>query len=68
LLKIKTWRTKWKKVIDKIDEWATWGWVNTKIDKENLSLLKHIIHISKEDTEDYNLAVFTHAMEFFKKT
>jgi hypothetical protein len=24
LLEIKTWGTKWKKVIDKIDEWATW--------------------------------------------
>jgi hypothetical protein len=24
LLEIKTWATKWKRVIDKIDEWATW--------------------------------------------
>jgi hypothetical protein len=24
LLKIRTWGTKWKRVIDKTDEWATW--------------------------------------------
>jgi len=24
LLKIRTWGTKWKKVIDKINEWAAW--------------------------------------------
>jgi hypothetical protein len=38
-----------------------------KIDKENLSLLKHTIHISKEDIEDSNFVMFTHAMDFFKK-
>jgi hypothetical protein len=68
LLKIKTWGTKWKRVIDKITEWATWLWANAKIDRQSLSLLKHTIHISKEDMEDYNLAMFTHAMEIFKKT
>ncbi len=25
------------------------------------------LNISKDDMEDYNLAMFTHAMEFFKK-
>ncbi len=37
-----------------------------KIDKEIFALLKHIIHISKGDMEDYNLAMFTYAMDFFK--
>ncbi len=38
-----------------------------KIDKENLALLKQNVHISKEDMEDYNLVMFTHAMDFFKE-
>jgi hypothetical protein len=38
-----------------------------KIEKENISLLKQIVHISKENMEDYNLAMFTHAMDFFKE-
>jgi hypothetical protein len=38
-----------------------------KINKESLSLLKQIVHISKEDMEDYNLAMFTHAMDLFKE-
>jgi len=37
-----------------------------KIDKESLALLKHTINISKENTEDYNWTMFTHAMDFFK--
>jgi hypothetical protein len=40
--------------IDKIDEWATWQWVNAKINKKNIALLKQTINISKEDMEDYN--------------
>ncbi len=40
---------------------------NVKIDKEIFALLKHTIHISKEDMEDYNLVMFVHAMDFFKK-
>jgi hypothetical protein len=28
LLKIKTWGTKWKRVVDKTDEWAAWRWAN----------------------------------------
>jgi hypothetical protein len=28
--------------------------------------MKQIAHISKENMEDYNLAMFTHAMDFFK--
>jgi alpha-L-arabinofuranosidase len=67
LFKIKTWGTKWKRVINKTDEWAAWRWANVKIDKENLSLLKQIVHISKENMEDYNLAMFTPAVDFFKE-
>jgi hypothetical protein len=67
LFKIKTWGTKWKKVIDKIDEWVAWRWANAKIDKESFTLFKQIVHITKEDMEDYNLVMFTHAMDFFKK-
>jgi hypothetical protein len=40
LFEIKKWGTKWKRVIDKIDEWAAWRWANAKIDKKNLSMLK----------------------------
>jgi len=29
--------------------------------------MKQIINISKDDMEDYNFAMFTHAMDFFKK-
>jgi hypothetical protein len=29
--------------------------------------MKHTAHIFKEDMEDYNLAMFTHAMDFFKE-
>jgi hypothetical protein len=28
--------------------------------------MKQIVNISKDDMEDYNLALFTHAMYFFK--
>jgi hypothetical protein len=38
LLKIKTWGTKWKRAIDKIDECAAWQWANAKIDKETFAL------------------------------
>jgi len=30
-------------------------------------IMKQIMNISKDDMEDYNLAMFTHAMDFFKK-
>ncbi len=53
--------------IDKTNEWTTWQWVNTKIDKESLVLLKQIVNISKEDMEDYNWVMFKHAMDFFKE-
>jgi hypothetical protein len=56
-----------KRVIDKTYEWAAWWCANAKIDKESLSLLKQIVHISKEDMKYYNLAMFTHAMDFFKE-
>jgi hypothetical protein len=41
--------------------------VNVKIDKESLALLKQIINTPKEDMEDYHWAMFTHAMDSFKK-
>jgi hypothetical protein len=59
-------KLEWKKVIDKIDEWAAWQGANAKIDKISLSILKKFINISKEDMEDYNLDMFTHVMESSK--
>jgi hypothetical protein len=35
--------------------------------KNYFTLFKYIINISKEDMEDYNWTIFTHAMDFFKK-
>ncbi len=67
LLEIKTWGTKWKKQIDKTNEWATWRLANVKIDKENLTLLKQIVNILKEYMEDYHQVMFTHAMDFFQE-
>jgi hypothetical protein len=29
--------------------------------------MKQTMNISKDDMEDYNLAMFTHAMDFFKE-
>jgi hypothetical protein len=29
--------------------------------------MKQSVNISRDDMEDYNLAMFTHAMDFFKK-
>jgi hypothetical protein len=49
LLEIRKWGTKWKRTIDKI-----YQWVNTKIYKKNLALLKQTINILKEDMEDYH--------------
>jgi len=40
---------------------------NAKIDKENLFIMRQNVNISKDDMEDYNLAMFTHAMDFFKE-
>jgi hypothetical protein len=48
-------------------EWGTWRWANAKSDKESLSIMKQSVNISRDDMEDYNLAMFTHAMDFFKK-
>jgi hypothetical protein len=36
-----------KKQIDKTNEWVAWRWANAKIDKENFTLLKHIVNIQK---------------------
>jgi hypothetical protein len=46
---------------------VAWRWANVKIDKENIVLFKQNVHISKEDMEDNNLAMFTHTMDFFKE-
>jgi hypothetical protein len=48
-------------------EWAAWQWANVKIDKESFFIIKQSVNISKDDMEDYNLAMFTHAMDFFKE-
>jgi hypothetical protein len=40
LLKIRTWGTHLKRVINKIVEWSTWQWANMKLDKENIALMK----------------------------
>jgi hypothetical protein len=66
LLEIRTWGIEWKKVIEEIVEWTTWQWANAKMDKKSLFILKQIVNISKDDMEDYNLAI-THAMDFFKE-
>jgi hypothetical protein len=34
LIKIKTWGTKWKRVIDKTVEWATWQWQMRRLTKK----------------------------------
>jgi hypothetical protein len=39
LVEFITWGTKWKRVIEKIDEWAAWWWANANIDPKNLALL-----------------------------
>jgi hypothetical protein len=67
LLEIRTWGTKWKREIDKTNEWVAWQWANVKINKENFALLKQIVNILKEDMEDYHWAMFTHAMDFFQE-
>jgi hypothetical protein len=67
LLKIRTWGTKWKRVLNKIEEWVAWQWANVKMDKYSLSIMKQSVNISKDDMEDYNLVMFTHAMVFFKE-
>jgi hypothetical protein len=33
---------------------VAWRWVNAKIDKESLALLKEIVNIPKEDMENYH--------------
>jgi hypothetical protein len=67
LFKIRTCGTKWKRIINKTNEWATWRWANAKIDNESIELFKQIVHMFKENMEDYNLVMFTHAMDFFKE-
>ncbi len=56
-----------KRVIEKIDKWVAWQWANVKINKENIALLKHVVHIFKEDMKYHNSMMFTHAMDFFKE-
>jgi len=38
----------------KTNEWVALQWVNAKIDKESLILLKQTINILKENMEDYH--------------
>jgi len=38
-----------------------------KLDKNNLFIMKQSVNIFKDDIEDYNLAMFTRAMDFFKE-
>jgi len=45
LLDIITWGSKWKRVIDKTNEWVAWQWANVKINKESFGLLKQIVNI-----------------------
>ncbi len=35
--------------------------------RKSFHVLKQTINISKEDMEDYNLAMYTHVMDFFKE-
>jgi hypothetical protein len=65
-LEIRTWGTKWKKTVVKIDEWVVWQWVNVKMYKESFALLKQIVSIPKENMEYYHWVMFTHAMDFLK--
>jgi len=37
------------------------------MDKNSLFVMKQTMNILKDDMEDYNLAMFTHAMDFFKE-
>jgi hypothetical protein len=39
-LEIKTWGTKWKRTIDKIDEWAASQWAKAKIDQKKSCINK----------------------------
>jgi hypothetical protein len=48
-------------------EWVAWQWANVKMDKYSLFIMKQSVNISKDDMEDYNLVMFTHAMVFFKE-
>ncbi len=38
-----------------------------KMDKESLYIMIQSLNISKDDMEDYNLAMFTHVMDFCKE-
>jgi hypothetical protein len=44
-----------------------WQWANANMDKKNISIMRQSVDIFKDDMEDYNLAMFTHAMDFFKE-
>jgi hypothetical protein len=37
------------------------------MDKESVFIMRQNVNTSKDDMEDYNLAMFTYAMDFFKK-
>lgn len=42
LLEIKTWGKKWKRVINKKEEWVAWWWLNVKMDKESFFIIRQI--------------------------
>jgi DNA-binding PucR family transcriptional regulator len=67
LLKIRKRGIEWKGVINKTLEWLAWQWANVKIDKESLFIMRQNANISKDDMEDYNLAMIRHAMDLFKE-
>jgi hypothetical protein len=48
-------------------EWGAWRWENVKMDKKSLFIMKQSVNISKDDMEDYNLAMFTHVMDFLNE-
>ncbi len=37
------------------------------MDKKSLFIMKQSVNISKDDMEDYNLAMFTHVMDFLNE-
>jgi hypothetical protein len=53
--------------MEEINEWVAWQWANVKINKENLTLLKQTINITKEDMEKYRWVMFTHALNFLQE-
>ncbi len=49
------------------NNWQNGGMGGIVMDKENIFIMKQSVNISKDDMEEYNLVMFTHAMDFFKE-